>query len=332
MNELISVIVPVYNAAKYLTKCIDSIINQTYQNVEIILVDDGSTDGSGEICDRYARRDARVKVIHKRNGGVSSARNCGLDAATGSFVTFVDSDDYLELSFAKMISDDMNEDTDIALYSMIQQKKNGEVIGGHIYSEDIFIINSMVGQQLYQINVATPVAIAFRCSIINDNNLRFQQNYPMGEDSLFSQQYLLLISKGVRLSSQVVYHYVRWNPDSLSNKYVENIEDIYTSISEVQEQLEEKYGATYVYVPKEKLVATMAIQNLYANQCPLNRKQRLARIRHYMDDEATQKAFLMDRCRDRYDWIRKQLMVMRSPGLLDLVYTLGKIKRDNSRK
>lgn len=95
---IVSVIVPVYNVAPYLTECIESIINQTYEHLEIILVDDGSTDGSGAICDDYARQDPRIKVIHKENGGLSSARNAGMDIMTGALVSFVDSDDYLVLT------------------------------------------------------------------------------------------------------------------------------------------------------------------------------------------------------------------------------------------
>ena len=92
---LISAIVPIYNVEKYLGKCIDSIINQTYKNLEIILVDDGSTDGCFEICDEYALKDGRIKVIHKENGGLSDARNVGIDIASGEYLTFIDSDDWV---------------------------------------------------------------------------------------------------------------------------------------------------------------------------------------------------------------------------------------------
>ena len=90
---LISVIVPVYNAEKYLVRCVDSILNQTYSNLEIILVDDGAKDNSGAMCDDFARKDARIRVIHKENGGLSSARNAGIDIAKGEYFGFVDSDD-----------------------------------------------------------------------------------------------------------------------------------------------------------------------------------------------------------------------------------------------
>lgn len=96
MCNLISIIIPVYNVEKYLCECIDSVANQTYKNLEIILVDDGSTDDSGKICDEYALKDARIKVIHKENGGLSSARNAGLNVFSGSYLMFVDSDDYID--------------------------------------------------------------------------------------------------------------------------------------------------------------------------------------------------------------------------------------------
>ena len=94
-KPLISVIVPVYNVKQYLRRCVDSILKQTYENIEIVLIDDGSTDESGAICDRYAQKDVRVKVIHKENGGVSSARNEGLKYIKGKYVNFLDSDDKL---------------------------------------------------------------------------------------------------------------------------------------------------------------------------------------------------------------------------------------------
>lgn len=95
-NEIVSVIVPVYKVEPYLRKCVNSILAQTYKNLEIILVDDGSPDRCGEICDEYARKDPRVKVIHKKNGGLSDARNAGLDICTGQYIAFVDSDDWIE--------------------------------------------------------------------------------------------------------------------------------------------------------------------------------------------------------------------------------------------
>ena len=96
MNKLISVIIPIFNVEKFLTACIDSVLNQTYENIEIILIDDGSTDTCPQICDKYEKKDSRVTVIHKENGGISSARNAGLDASHGEYIYFLDGDDYID--------------------------------------------------------------------------------------------------------------------------------------------------------------------------------------------------------------------------------------------
>lgn len=118
-KDLISVILPVYNVEKYLDKCLNSLINQTYQNLEIILVDDGSPDNSGKICDDWTTKDSRIKVIHKENGGVSSARNLGLDTATGNYITFLDPDDYVDLQmYEKMLSAIHAQNADMAMCGM----------------------------------------------------------------------------------------------------------------------------------------------------------------------------------------------------------------------
>ena len=105
MNELISVIVPIYNVEKYLERCLDSIIKQTYKNLDIILVDDGSIDNSTKICDEYVKKDSRIKVIHKENGGLSDARNVGIDNSDGKYICFIDSDDYIELDMIENLYD-----------------------------------------------------------------------------------------------------------------------------------------------------------------------------------------------------------------------------------
>lgn len=109
-KPLISVIVPVYNVEEYLDKCVESIVNQTYKNLEILLVDDGSPDKCPEMCDEWAKRDNRIKVVHKQNGGLSSARNVGLDNCTGEYVGFIDSDDWIDLKFFETLYNNLIED------------------------------------------------------------------------------------------------------------------------------------------------------------------------------------------------------------------------------
>lgn len=121
MNPLISVIVPIYNVEKYLARCVDSIVNQTYKNLEIILIDDGSPDRCPQMCDDYAEKDSRIKVVHKKNGGLSDARNAGMAVATGEYISFIDSDDYVSDDFFECLLDVMNkENSDIVECSVVK--------------------------------------------------------------------------------------------------------------------------------------------------------------------------------------------------------------------
>lgn len=120
-KDLITIVVPVYNVEKYLERCVDSLLKQTYENLEIILVNDGSKDSSGELCDKLALRDVRIKVIHKLNGGLSDARNCGLDAMSGKWVSFIDSDDYVSPDYVKrMYTMCIENDTQISSCQFIR--------------------------------------------------------------------------------------------------------------------------------------------------------------------------------------------------------------------
>lgn len=132
MESKISVIVPIYNVEDYLNECVDSLIEQDYSNLEIILVDDGSTDQCGSICDEYAIKDSRIKVIHKQNGGLSDARNAGIDVATGDYITFVDSDDVLSSDYISYLLDLLTEaDADMACCQRTEIDENSKHKKGH---------------------------------------------------------------------------------------------------------------------------------------------------------------------------------------------------------
>ena len=143
MSDLVSVVIPVYNVQEYIEKCINSLINQTYSNIELILVDDGSIDNSGNICDNWSNKDSRIKVIHKENGGLSSARNEGLKYVNGQYVMFVDSDDYISTNAIKeMISVIQSKNADIVISNRIHFYDDGTEIVKYKQLNDIFIMNS----------------------------------------------------------------------------------------------------------------------------------------------------------------------------------------------
>lgn len=140
-NPLISVIVPIYNVEPYIDKCINSIINQNYKELEIILVDDGSPDNCGKICDEYAEKDLRIKVIHKKNGGLSSARNAGLEIARGEYIGFVDSDDYIEpFMYDKLLEALLDQDCPLAICGTAYVFENGKRIE-KTRAGDIIVMN-----------------------------------------------------------------------------------------------------------------------------------------------------------------------------------------------
>ena len=140
MSPKISIIVPVYKVEPYIHKCIDSILNQTFKEFELILVDDGSPDNCGNICDEYAKKDNRVRVIHKENGGISSARNIGLDVSNGEYIGFVDSDDYIKLDmYERLYNSCKVNNADISIIGTIEVDENGKKLYEHIPDKLDFI-------------------------------------------------------------------------------------------------------------------------------------------------------------------------------------------------
>ena len=175
-TPLVSVIIPVYKVEDYLAECVDSVINQTYRNLEIILVDDGSPDGCGAMCDAYAAQDERVRVIHRPNGGLSAARNSGMDIATGEFITFLDSDDWIYRGmiegymqcFAKHPELDLVESC--IYYSSSDKPCNvGEYVGSFILRLILQLVISVIGHSCYKVIDLQRVACMRIWSLICDS-------------------------------------------------------------------------------------------------------------------------------------------------------------------
>lgn len=215
----ISIIVPVYNTEKKLSHCIDSILKQTFTDFELLLIDDGSTDRSGEICDVYADKDNRIHIFHKNNGGVSSARNWGLNKACGEWITFVDSDDWIGTNFLSELLTGYGDlivggktntgyRNDIKIYkSKIYQKECiGECLTATL-SDDIF---------------RAPWGKLFKKEIINNNNLRFDIHMKIGEDTAFVQSYLYHCNVIQFINSSSYFYYCQY-----SSKYKLSSEEFY---------------------------------------------------------------------------------------------------------
>lgn len=240
-NEMVSVIVPIYNAENTIEKCIESIIKQSYSELEILLVNDGSKDCSKEICDRFADKDKRIIVLNKANGGVSSARNTGLEYAKGEFCCFVDADDWIDMDhISSMVSVSKLADCVIGGY-IKEMNKYGEICALHprvynlrnIRDEEIgpFFINGFVHPCWNKL---------FKTEIIKENSIKFISDIHISEDSLFCLEYLIHCET-IQFLKKVTYHYfVDETLITLSNKVYSNSFDIYILVFEAIKRLLER--------------------------------------------------------------------------------------------
>lgn len=215
MTPLVSIVTPVYKAERLLPKCIDSIISQTYDNWELILVDDGSPDGSGQLCDEYASRDSRIRVLHKENGGVSSARNAGFDMVNGEYVWFIDSDDWIDSNaINNLIGENGIHGCDICFFCMDSYPNkvsffSFDGILGNL-SQKIFSGKNACGDAIASIELESGFGWAwnklFVTKIIRDNRLRFDERFSLQEDHLFTFSYMRFVSS-ISVLSYAPYHY-----------------------------------------------------------------------------------------------------------------------------
>ncbi len=211
----ISIIVPVYNTELYIGKCVDSVLCQSYKNWELLLVDDGSTDNSGKICDSYSGKDDRIKVIHKPNEGVSSARNLGVEAANGDFVTFIDSDDWIEseylLDFVRM----RPKEHSIIVSGMKSQDPKREYVSFEYSDEStengVSAANLIVRYGLFR--DGGPFNKLFDLKLIKESGLRFRVDLSYHEDHIFVYSYYMLIDT-IILSGYCGYHYMHYGRSS----------------------------------------------------------------------------------------------------------------------
>lgn len=238
MEEIISIIVPVYNAEKTLERCVRSLLGQTHTRIEVILVNDGSGDSSLELCRRFAQEDARVRVVDQPNGGVSSARNAGLDAATGEFILFCDSDDWVSPNWCRYMREQyVPGDLTVCRY----HRWAGGEIPAEIQEPSVEVARRQDFLH-YPMWMCSPCIKLFRRDVIAKNQIRFSRELSMGEDFCFVLDYLCAISGDVRFLNAALYYYDVSTEDSLSKRVplLAQCELLYQKITAAMETL----GAT----------------------------------------------------------------------------------------
>ncbi len=239
-NELISIIVPLYNMEEHIKECIDSIKNQDYKNIEVILVDDGSTDSSLKICEEYAKKDKRMKVIHKENEGVSATRNVGIEASNGKWITFVDADDWIEKDYVS------------SMYEVAIKYKSNYVVCGYkrVYRNRVEYVNNdkniiEIDPENYLkklLNVQNGYGFChmklIKKEIINNNP--FNPYLRVGEDALFNVELCKKINKTIILNRSL-YNY-RFNEKSMVRKYdIQYASKYQYSMEKMKEYIKENY-------------------------------------------------------------------------------------------
>lgn len=248
MNELVSIIVPVYNTEKYLNKCLNSILTQTYKNIEVILINDGSTDNSLKVCKEYEKKDKRIKLINKENEGLSATRNLGILTAKGKYIGFIDSDDFIEEDMFKNLYEDMiNNNSDISICEMTNSEKylkenkttkvevlnNKEAIFKLLYDNEInnYAGNKLIKKEMFE-NIKFPIGRKF--------------------EDLAIMHYLIEKAKTITYNSYIGYHYIQ-RPGSITKSISESYltdylwaTDVFIStIKENHKELTKEIDSTY---------------------------------------------------------------------------------------
>lgn len=271
---MISVIVPVYKVEKYLSRCVDSILAQTYSDLEIILVDDGSPDRCGEICDEYAKKDARIRVIHKANGGLSDARNAGIEAATGEFICFIDSDDYIDTSMLMRLTQLQQQyDADIACCGVCDVYE-----GGHYTVKPDSRTMCYTGKEALEDTLAGRNMVVSACNKLIRMKTLGEHRFLVGkiyEDAFFMPK-LILDAKCVAVTTEPLYFYWHRKGSITTVSFEKKHMDIIAAY-------EETYDFVMKYCPELEEVARVRV--CWANFIVLDKMLQLRDYKKYPEYE-----------------------------------------------
>ena len=276
-NPLISVIVPIYNVEKYLPRCVESIINQEYKNLEIILVNDGSPDSCPQICDEYAKKDNRIKVIHKENGGLSDARNAGMEIATGEYISFIDSDDWVEADFISELYKGIKSGADIAECATRLVDDNDQTLSvrgskeGKISAKDA-LIKLILEEGVYQ----TVWNKLYKRSQIQDTPFAVGKYH---EDDFWTWQIFMKIDN-LYLCEKPMYNYLQRSNSIIGSTYS------LKKLDGVQARYERMLGLKGVPVAEDLAVIAFVNILIFSMQCSvkyLNKNDKAIALKRIMD-------------------------------------------------
>lgn len=332
-KPLVSIIVPIYNSEKYLGRCINSITAQTYRNLEIILVNDGSKDDSLKICENYRKLDKRIKILDIENGGVSTARNCGIDVATGKYLQFTDSDDVIdEYMIENMVNlmELYNADITfcgmyVAEYDEWDNLRTVDRFTSNFLGRECVLSKSDFYKRFPEILMKSvmlegPCNRLYVKSIFDALKLRFPVDVSIGEDFLMNLRYYEQCERIVFLDKPY-YYYIRQNSDSLSSKYRQNMYleksallDEYSDFlkrNNIMEDCDEGYYYDYITG-----YAVAMVKNLFVESCELTKGEIKSELCRIVSDDRVLEAFRGDGwCEPEWEWL-KNAIINKDIGLI----------------
>ena len=342
MNKgLITVVLPIYNVEKYLDRCINSVVKQTYSNLEILLIDDGSTDKSSVICDEWAKKDERIKVIHKENQGLGMARNTGIDNASGEYICFFDSDDFIdEETLEVSYKNGIKNDADVILFGVNFADEQGNVLSSFVsplgevtYSgekvQSYFLPELTApdpkgdGRRMFYMS---PCLMLYSTDLIKKINWRFVSERNIISEDVYSLLGLFKFVKTVSVVPQAFYYYCR-NESSLSRRYVkdrfEKTKHFYTETKSLCEKL--GYSDEVIHRASKPYLAftILAMKQEAVAQRPV--KENKKRIFELVNDETLQEVLAANR-KDKVSITRRILFFAIRNKMYSLCYLLLKSK------
>lgn len=319
MDPIVSFIVPVYNGEKYLKECIDSLLSQTVKELEVIIVDDGSTDSSGKIAENFAEADARVHMLHQENSGVSVARNKGMEIASGEWLCFVDADDILHKCYIETLMVYQKYDVVFSGYSEFYdfcQEAKSLYKETELYNKEDFKyirkigLNRDLANGKYKLlKISTPWAKLFKRNIIRENGLHFPKGIVTGEDLLFNLQYFELCENGIMIKDALYYH--RVHDKAVSRAFSASaVKDYKNLLNKLQEYCSEQ-SVDLSKEMKEKIVISLGfitILNFAHKDNPKSYKLRKADFFRCTDEEIFKNA--LDSVDVKRFSFRKKILVL----------------------
>ena len=322
-DKLVSIVIPIYNAEKTLQRCVESVANQTYRKIEIILIDDGSTDESYKLCNAFAVNDKRIRFVHTNNHGVSAARNLGISLASGCWVTFIDSDDAIADGMIEyMVYAALRENTDLVITPLDRNDQKEEFticLRSGKKEELLFLLRKSL--------LFGPTAKLYRKEILNRYSVQFPEQYSYGEDLLFNLSYLNHVDKIIYLNVNF-YQYLRNNSESLSNRIrwdqFSNDMKLHGALKEwlISHDYWEE-GFKIFLANRVFGTASDAVMLLCRKDCPWKVNEQYRYIKKIVNDDLVQWSLLHADTRNYASWIVKAFQYR----LHFLLYTVISLKR-----